>query len=294
MSTKRPFHLICKAVLALLVLGSHLAFGAACCGAGAAVPGLLTDDERARVTLASRFLRLVGVSDDTGALLVDDGWKDDTLLFNLEGATLVSDRWSLGARVGLGRHSLPVGEGVTAASGIGDVTAVVSYEWLPEWSAGSLPRGVGFLSLTAPTGATEPQSAAPLGRGYWFLAVGSSFSKTLGAFDFFAVPQVGFGLRQIGNFAGGEREWTAALALGAGWTVPSLPLRFTLRIDPQVRWPAALAERWLSPVVADLSVLLGDAWRLAVTYEDQTLVPLHRNASLGRGVAVALVHRWLR
>jgi hypothetical protein len=271
-----------------------VAAGAACCGAGAAVPGLLTDEERARVTVATRFLRLVGVSDESGQLLADDGWKDDTLLFHVEAATLLGDRWSLGARLGLGRHSLPVADDQTVASGIGDVTAVLSYEWLPEWTSRSGPRGVGFLALTAPTGVADPQSAAPLGRGYWSLALGSSFTKTLGDFDLFAVPQAGFGVRQVGNFPGGEREWTAALALGAGWTVPRVPLRLTLRFDPQVRWPSGLPERWVTPFVADVSVLLGDEWRLAVTYEDQTLFPLHRNASLGRGVAVALVHRWLR
>jgi hypothetical protein len=255
----------------------------------------LLDEERTRLTVGSRFLRLVGVSDDTGALLRDDDWNDDTLVFQLEAATLLSDRWSLGARLGLGRHWLPVAGGEAAQSGLGDVTAVLSYEWLPSWTSRSpLPRGVAFLAVTAPTGAADPASAAPLGRGYWAFALGTALTKSLGDFDVFLVPQVGLGLRSVGRFPGGERETLAAAALGVGWTVPRLPVRLTVRVDPQVRWPSALPERWVSPLVADLTLQLGDLWRLAVTYEDQTVVPLHRNVSLGRGVAVALVHRWLR
>lgn len=253
------------------------------------------DEERARVTVGSRFVRLVGVSDDDGALLADDDWRDDTLTGSLEAALLVGDRWSLGARFGFGQHVVPGADGREATSGVGDITAVVAYEWLPEWTAGSaVPRGVAFFSITAPTGSADPQGAAPLGRGYWSLALGSSFAKTLGAVDLFAIPQVGLGFRQVGDFAGGENELTAAFSLGFGWTAPKVPVRLAVRVEPQARWPRALAARWLIPTVADVSWMLGDEWRLAVTYEDQTLFPVHRNASLGRGIAVALVHRWLR
>jgi hypothetical protein len=129
-----------------------------------------------------------------------------------------------------------------------------------------------------------------LGRGDWAFALGTTRTKSLGDFDVFLVPQGSLGLRSVGRFPGGERETLAAAALGVGWTVP----RLTARVDPQLRWPSALAERWVSPRVADLTLQLRNLWRLAVTYEDQTVVPLHRNVSLGRGVAVAWVHRGLR
>lgn len=271
------------------------ALGAACCGAGASVPGLLLDEERSRVTVGSRFVRLVGVSDDGGDFLKDDGWHDDTVTGSVEAATLVADRWSLGARFGLGRRSVPGVDGPEVASGAGDLTAVVAYEWLPEWNARStLPRGVAFFAATAPTGAADPMSPTALGRGYWSFALGSSFAKTFGAVDWFAVPQVGLGFRQVAGLAGGEREATAAVTLGVGVTPAKWPLRLGLRVDPQARWPSGLPARYLVPVVAEASWMLGDTWRLAVAYEDQTIFPVHRNAALGQGVALTLVHRWLR
>jgi len=253
------------------------------------------DDERARVTLASRFVRLVGVSDDTGTLLQDDQWNDDTMLLNLEVASLVGDRWSLGARAGLGRHVTPGAAGPATLAGVGDLTAVASYEWLPEWAANSwLPRGVAFAAITAPTGAADANAAAPLGRGYWSVTAGTSLAKTLRDVDVFLVPQLGMGFRQVAGPEEGQREVTAAASLGVGYTFRKLPLRLALRLDPQVRWPQALPERWSSPLSADVSVLLNEAWRVALTYEDQTIFPLHRNASLGRGIALAVWHRWLR
>ena len=295
LSRRRNFRLRFFEVLALATaFVSGTALGAACCGAGAAVPGLLMDEEQTRLTLSSRFLRLVGVSDD-GTLLRDDDWKDDTLLFQLEAAALLSDRWSMGARLGVGRHWLPAGDGNASQAGIGDVTAVLAYEWLPAWNARSpWPRGVAFVALTVPTGAADPANAVPLGRGYWSFVLGTSLAKTLGDFDVFFVPQLGLGIRNERPLAGGAREMLAAAAFGVGWTPPRLPVRLAVRVDPQLRWPSGLAERWVTPIVADLSVLLDDTWRIAVAFEDQTLVPLHRNVSLGRGVGVSLVHRWLR
>jgi hypothetical protein len=170
--SQRP--LLCLLLLAL----PQPAQSAACCGGALALPSLITGDEGAKLTGTWSASQLQTDVYDNGI------WRrreepEAGQVFRFEGAQVFAERWQYGAGLPIQQRSRTG----ASSSGLGDLTAQLGFEVLPEIEEGpELPRVLSFLSLTAPTGvsiydSTDPQALDSRGRGFWSLGAGSVVSK---------------------------------------------------------------------------------------------------------------------
>ena len=291
--TRRLFPLVCSVWLA------PSAFGAACCGGGLAAPALILGDDNAQLT-ASYAYSQVGADVGTDALWRKREARELSETVKLEGAHIFADQWQAGFSVPILRRSL----GSRSATGLGDLSANLGYEYLPDWDYNPWrPRALGYLQLTAPTGksANEADATSQLdsrGRGFWAVGLGTVLTKAWGRWDLFGNFDVhrsfprrfdnslrlvpGFG----GNLGFGGGVNFAALRFGAGlnWSYEDAVRSNLAPGAPQRFATASLSAAYLLP--REISGTL--------TYLDQTLFGHPLNTSLGRGVAFFLQKRWLR
>lgn len=262
-----------------------------------AAPALISGDDKAQLSLA--YSRLA-ITDD---VFPGGEWKSRTDLetletWQIEAAHIFRDRYQIGL-------SLPVvrrarwGE---ASSGIGDVTANLGYEYLPDWDYNPYrPRGLGFLQLVAPAGRAIFESTDSLqldtrGRGFWALGVGTLLTKFWGRWDVLTL----LSFRRSFARAGLEPGWGGSLALGGGYSYRSLRAGANLswayedpinRKAPQVS--RGSAQR-LTTATMSLSYMPNEQWSASLTLQDQTLFGSPVNTNLGRGLSLQLQRRWSR
>lgn len=306
-----------------LVGGAPLhAWAAACCSGGAAAPSIISGDDASQLSFAVARGTVIGDAPLEGTPIFRNGASSEVSeSYLLSGATLVSDRWQIGA-------SLPlVGHGISSASGsgnhstgLGDIRANVAYEFWPEWTYSEWePRGFSFLQLTLPTGASvyDAQSAGAagavdslssgFGKGFYSLGAGAMLVKHWSAWDAYAIPEIhrSFG-RHFGSnltFTEVGAGWGGSLSVGVGVSPGAGNFRIGLRIQPQYDSPKdakteASTSRTGYQVVwntaLEASYLVAAAWTLNATYTDQTLLGPAVNTSLSRTFALGFQRRWER
>jgi hypothetical protein len=241
-----------------------------------------------------------------------DGDSEQIQTLKIEGAYLVADRLQLGAGIPLVRRmrSLEAGD-EHSASGLGDVSLNSTYEFMPQWIYSAWkPRGFGFIQVTTPSSpsiydARQPYLLDARGRGFWSVAVGTAFVKSVGNWDFVASFEGHRSFsRTLTATDGGELTlipgWGGSVSLGGGISPFGGDFRFGLAISPI--YEGAITSRgsvdsrseyqllWNTSFQA--SYLISADWSSSLVYSDQTLLGPAHNVSLNRALALSLQRRW--
>lgn len=286
----------------LLPVGAQ---AAACCGGGFALPALITGDDLAQATASFSYSE---VSKDVGS---DSLWRkrdsrEQSETLKLEGAHIFWDRWQAGATLPIIRR----GRSGQASTGLGDLSATLGYEILPEWEYNPWrPRGITFLQLTTPTGRSINESNVTYqldsrGRGFWALGIGAIFTKTYDMLDLYFTTEAHRSFAknfQNGLSSGRLRPGLGGnVGVGAGYSLGDL--RFGLGIswayEQGIDVSGAVSSKGIpqryATGTASASYLFSPAWATTLTYSDQTLFSRPLNTSLGRGGSLLVQRKWAR
>ncbi|MBC7370759.1 MAG: serine protease spb1 [Bdellovibrionaceae bacterium] len=291
------FHLF-----ALLLIPAKV-FASACCGGAFTLPAVITGDDAAQ--LSTSFSRS-NIQADVGA---DGVWTkrkstDMTQIFKIDGARIFNDRWQAG-------FSLPVQtrqiDGLGSSSGLGDVALQGGYEYLPEWEYSPWkPRGVGFLTLSLPTG--KPYEEAYIddaglssrGRGFWTAGAGTILTKVIRVWDVNAVSEVHRSFERTASGNTFQPGYGGSVATGIGWNQQNL------RLGGAIAWAQedainvrgvtnsdGHAARFATGTLS-ASYVFQETWAGSLSYSDQTLFGDPSTTSLSKSVALVLQKRWTR
>ena len=128
-------------VFLVLLIFSLKAFGAACCGGGSGFPSLILGDDRAQLGIANSYGKIIGDVNSKGLAVFRASADDESLVAtSIDGAVLISDRGQAALSIPLAYRARSTtaagsGSGFGASSfGLGDISATLGYEILPEWS----------------------------------------------------------------------------------------------------------------------------------------------------------------
>lgn len=294
-------------VLIALAIGFHsvVVHAASCCGGGFAIPSVIVGDEKASLTAE------ISAATVRTEVAPDGSWHDrknpesiNTL--RLQGAHIVLDRFQFGGSLPIVRRMRYDGE----ATGVGDTALSFGYEYLPDWDYNPYrPKGVGFLSLTLPTGrsnadATDRYFLDVRGRGFWALGLGTILSKTHRAFDgsFTVEAHRSFAKRVENSTMRGELQpgWGSSLGLGLGYNrhlwrfgaslshLYEDPVRTTGSVE------SAGSAMQVTAIGFNVSRSIADGWSASLAYADQGLIGQPLGTGLARTVTLALQRRYAR
>lgn len=301
----KPSFLSFFSLTVLLFLQSQTGFAAACCGGGFAAPSVIAGDDKAQISTSYAFSEVVVDNVDSQGIWRQWDEHQKVQTFRIEGAHIVTDRWQAGFVLPVVQRSR-LGE---SYSGIGDAAASLGYEYLPDWDYSPYrPKGIGFLTLTLPTGKARAESEIggldSRGSGFLSLGIGTlllksfakwdaltsfeihrSFSKAVDNSQIQGRIEPGFG----GNFGmGGGYNWK-------DWRLGTL-LTWTYEDAIQIRgqsFSEGSIERFATAQLA-ASYLANEQWAGTLSYSDQTLFGSPVNTSLGKTAAFSLQRRWGR
>lgn len=290
----------------LILSAPASAFAAACCGGGFALPALITGDSKAQLTTSYSYSKI-----DTD-VFADGIWQkrateDGTAIYKIEGAHIFADRFQAGITLPIYNRSVSGLQG-GSSTGLGDVTGQLGFEFLPEWNYSSWrPHGIGFISMTFPTGKSVYESETGLdsrGRGFFALGIGSTFTKTWVRWDANATFEVHKSFEK--SLSNSQNTGTIrpgfgnSASIGAGYNIGDLRLGSSLSWyyeDPiHVRGTitsTGTEQRYAAATIM-ANYLFSDSWAGAVSYSDQTLIGEPINASLAKTVQVSLQKLWPR
>ncbi len=291
--------------LAVLILPC-LVKAAACCGGGFAMPSLITGDDKAQLTTSYSYSRI-----DTD-VFGNGIWQKRTAedvshIYKIEAAHVFLDRFQAG-------FSLPVqtrqkdGAAGGTSTGLGDVAGQLGYEYLPDWNYNPWrPRGIGFISLTLPTGKSIYESVDGLdsrGRGFFSLGIGTALTKTWTSWDASAsfelhksFDKVVSNSQMIGNIQPGIGT---SVTFGAGFSVKDLRLGGALAwtYEDAIQVDSAISskgdEQRFATGTLSASYLFADTWAGTFSYSDQTIFGDPSNTTLAKAFAVSIQKRWAR
>ncbi|MCB0406165.1 MAG: hypothetical protein KDD51_15395 [Bdellovibrionales bacterium] len=285
--------------------------GAACCGGASNIPTLLTGDDRLQLTASVSSGEVVAEATTQGNVLyrayTDEEFRQSV---QLDGAVLLSDRFQLGWSLPLLRRSRSRNGVSEAAAGLGDVSASLAYELLPQWEYSPWqPKVFVFASLTLPTGGSTYDSATlyrvdSRGRGFVTPSIGIAALQIWGDFDALISLEGHHSLaRDYANAAGTfhlQPGWGASGSIGAGWNPGNL--RVGLSVSPQweegvlttgaVNGLASSQQTWTAS--AQLSYLFESTLSASLIYSDQTWLGGAQNSALNRSLFVRIQKRWER
>lgn len=290
----------------LLSLFAQRSYAAACCGGGFALPSIITGDDKAQLTTSYSYSSL-----DT-RVQSDGVWKkqkesDLTQTLRLEGAHIFADRYQAGLSIPLltkNQEGLAGGE----ASGPGDSMALVGYEYLPDWDYNPWrPKGIGFLTLIAPTGSSQYDSDnlyANRGRGFWTLGAGTILTKTWVRWDVLGMIEIHKRIEKDVNnehFNGTVTPgWGHSASVGGGYNIRDL------RLGASITW---VNEDSISDGGQNIYTFAKERYATGsllatytfqqtlagtLSYSDQTLFGDPSNTTLSKTVSVMLQKRWSR
>ncbi len=193
-----------RALIILAFLFSGRAYAGACCGAvGAGLSSMILGDFKSVYNFSYTN---TGVSHDamaSGDILRRSGDTQEVfegLVFS--GAHLVSTYWQLGVNIPIRLNTFNSNTTSESSIGIGDISAQVTYEFLPELSYSAWkPKGFLYFSQTLPTGGSVYESKKPLatdavGRGFYRSAAGVVFVKVVGEYDFLGSLEASYEIKR--------------------------------------------------------------------------------------------------
>lgn len=292
---------------ALLFFASG-AGAASCCGGGFALPSIITGDDAAQLTATYSYSKI------DADVFADGIWQkrssnDRSQNYKIEGSHIFYDRYQAGLSVPVQTRERG-GEQGGSSTGVGDVAGSLGYEYLPDWDYNPWrPHGIGFLSLTLPTGKSiyEFDDASGLdsnGRGFWALGLGTVLTKSWFAWDanssFEIHRSFDKAVRNSQVQGTAKPGYGGSFSLGAGYNIKDL------RIGGALAWsyedPIGFAGSLSSPGAVSryttaslsLSYMLDQEWAGTLSYSDQTLFGSPVNTTLSKSVALLFQKRWAR
>lgn len=292
------------------------AWSAACCGGSSALPSLITGDDKALIS-ASIARSRIDTDVYTNGIWQKRKLDDESDLYKIDVAHIISDRTQAGL-------SLPIqarrkeGDQGGKSSGLADVSTQFAYEYLPDWDYNPYrPKGIGFISLTLPTGKSIDESTDGLGldsrgRGFWALGVGTILTKSWvsgeNGFDVNSVLEVHRALAkhtQNSLTSGTLRPGTGGtISVGSGYNIHNI------RVGANLSWfyedpvtfdtdssnymdSSGAVQRFATGSLSS-SYLFTDNWSATLTYADQTLFGDPTNTTLAKSLSLMIQKRWLR
>ncbi|MBY0370962.1 hypothetical protein K2X33_09765 [bacterium] len=296
-------------VLTLAFVLSAESWAAACCGSNSLFPSLISGQERTQLTLTGTTGQSVADADPQGAVTPrtssDEEWRHT---LRLDAATLLSDRWQLGVGIPVTARSRSRNGAGAQAWGLGDLSANVGWEWLPEWTysawrpKGFVFGGMNLATAQGPFGASALFQVDALGRGYSTAFVGALFQKTWPNWDtaLFIEGHIPVsGAISVGSGVFVQPAAGTSASLAVGWNHGDLRLGASLgAVYEGGRRTFGWVEQqgsaqYAFPLAAQLSYLVSEAWSLSALYSDGTLLG-GANQPLSRTVSVLVQTRWQR
>jgi hypothetical protein len=297
----------------LFLLASYLCWGttlkaASCCGAGFTIPSIITTDDKAQLAGIYTYSKV------HADVLPDGTWRernedDHTQIFKLEGAHIIEDRWQAGLSLALQKRERS-GALADTSSGLGDITAQIGYEYLPDWNYNPYrPKGIGYLSLIAPTGRSINESEDGTGidargRGFWGIGLGTVLTKSWRKWDANANVEIHHSFQKEvhndqvnGTLKPGQG---GSLAIGSGYNWKSI------RLGGLITWvyedpidvvgtpdSEGQLQRYANGSLI-MSYLFKTNATAALSYTDQTLFGSPSNTALSKSITLFFQQRWQR
>lgn len=302
-------------IFGLISLWTKTAFPAPCCGSVATLPSLMGGDDRTQIQTSFSLASVSGEAADNGFIRRRaESETDFTQKFAIAGSALLSDRIQGGVSLPLLRRVRGRGAAETSSWGLSDISANVAYEWLPEFTSTAFsPKGFVYLSLTAPTGISEYETAEILkvdvrGRGFWSAAAGAHFSKSRGWFDAELLAELRRSFPRTVRPALVQEDyrltpgWGTAVQAGIGIRPKRSPLRIGLALghhfEESVSGSGVVNTIYASQAywsaIFSTQCAFADGWMAGLSYIDQTLVGGARNVALSRISLLTLQKSWER
>lgn len=288
------------------ILFFRFAWSAACCGGGLSFPTMIINNDKAQFSSSYSVTNVeIDNVDDNGVWHRWDQHQNVQTL-KLEGAHILADHWQIGA-------SIPVISrqyGDKMYSGLGDILASVSYEYLSDQNNDShSPMGIGFLQLNLPTGKSRADSEVggldSRGNGFWALGAGTLLSKSWSPLDFFLLFEGHRSFEKNVNTSLVKGTvlpgYGSNISFGFGYNWAMYRAGFSLTQNQEdaviVRTEDSKLkqdmERW-STMVLSISYLQWEFWSWTMSYSDQTVFGDPVNTSLGKSFGLQIQHRWAR
>jgi hypothetical protein len=273
---------------------------APCCAGSTALPSLITGDEAQLMVLALSYGDVIGDAPGAGKGIpvFRDSYSNkearQNITFNF--ATLLSDRWQFGTSIPIIQNQIKAGMTQESSTQIGDLTATVGYEALPEWEYSLWkPRIYTFVQWVAPTGRSIEQSQSKLavdvgGLGYHQLHLGTVAIKRWSDWDANFVLKLGSELSY--------RSLQLSSSWGVGYSFAEI-WRAGLSLESQYQSPQKISGLFTSQKLvwntgATLTCLLSADSSLVAGYSDQTLFGPAINTTLARTASLSFQHRFER
>lgn len=301
--------LLYKTVQLLLfcLLKSTAALAASCCGGGFATPSVITGDDRAQLTSSLSYSKIDTDVFSNGVWQKRAG-NETSRTYRIEAAHIFADRFQAGFSLPILTRSKDGSQG-GESTGLGDTSVQLGYEYLPNWSYHPWrPQGVGFISLTLPTGKsiyeTSQGGIDSRGRGFFALGAGTVLTKSWVRWDanlsaewHQAFPKPVSNSQMIGNIVPGQG---GSFSLGTGYNLNQLRLGTSLAwtyeqaINVEGTTTSNGTEQQYATATASCSYLFADSWAGALSYSDQTIFGEPLNTTLSKSVQISLQKRWAR
>lgn len=279
---------------------------AACCGGGFAIPSLITGDDKAQLTTSYSYSK-IHTDVFSNGIWQRRNSTDASTVYKIEGAHIFADRYQAGFSLPIQTRNLDGAQG-GSSTGLGDVSGQLGYEYLPDWNYSPWrPRGIGFISLTLPTGKSIYESTTGLdsrGRGFFALGIGTTLTKTWSSWDANAnfeihksFDKVVSNSQNVGNIMPGFGN---TISVGAGYNIGDLRLGTNLAwfnedaIDVEGTISSKGSEQRYSAASATANYLFKDNWAGSISYTDQTVLGDPTNTTLSQSVQISIQKRWLR
>lgn len=307
---KSFFHTVSKFyffIAGLILLSPVKLWASACCGGAFSIPAIITGDDKAQVSTSFSFSQ-VHADVTTAGLWRKRQVEDVSRVFKIEAAHIFRDRWQAGVSLPFQTRSKEGLQGGTS-SGLGDVALQLGYEILPEWDYHPVrPKGVGFLTLTLPTGETLYESLqkdgglSARGRGFWAVGAGTVLTKIHRAWDMSATLEIHRSFEKKEAEQRVTPGYGGSLSLGGGWNSQFLRLgsAITWTEEEAVKVSGAAGatgagspQRYATGTLS-LSYIFPENWAGTLSYADQTLFGNPSNTTLSRSVLLLVQKRWNR
>jgi hypothetical protein len=193
---------------------------APCCAGSTALPSLITGDEKTLINASVTYGDVIGDAPAVGKgipVFRDAISKREIRkTMNLGVATLISDRWQIGASIPVIQNEISNASDQEINTQLGDVSLTLGFEALPEWEYSLWkPRIYTFAQWVAPTGRSMENSQTRFatdvsGVGYYQLHLGAVAIKRWSDWDANLVLKAGRDLNYGANLLNSS--------LGAGYS----------------------------------------------------------------------------
>lgn len=303
---KSHFNLYSFLCLALISTTHLQAFSASCCGGGFAAPSVITSDDKAQLTSTVSY-NTVDTDVFANGIWQKRRGTDSTQIYRIEGSHIIGDVYQVGFSIPVQiRERDGVAGGTTA--GLADVSGQVGYEYLPDWNYNPWrPKGVGFLTVTLPTGQSIYESDDGLnsrGRGFFALGAGTILTKNWLAFDanttfemHYSFPKVVSGEQFRGNVTPGM-GYSGGFGVGYNIGQTRIGSSLTWYYEDPVNVDGTIvsngSEQRYTTGIFSLSQMFGTNWATTLSYLDQTIFGEPTNTTLSKGFSLSIQKRWAR